>query len=159
MKRNRVLLIAAAVLANIFWLRVFDFSTTPRTDTLVENLNARLREESFDELYEQSSDHLHLNVRREQFVSRMKAVSARLKSVDGSLTFRRDPATEGFLDSSRLTDNSFMRLAVRQVGDKPHGFTLLMYWDGKGRFETLTVIPLAGDSADNRTSTILYYEE
>ena len=156
MKSNRILIITAAVLTNIFWLCVIDFR--PSTDKLVEDLNARLIEQSFEGLYDQSSDLLRLNVTKEQFVHRMKAAGARMRAVDPTLRFRRDRAQEESLDRVTGRYDSFQRRAIQRLGEEGKGVVVLSHWDGKGKFESLTLLPEPGAAAGYKVHTILYKE-
>ena len=150
-KRIRLLLLALFVVAPAAYLT----SCKANTDNLVQELTSNLREENFDGLYEQSSDLLHLNVSREQFVRRMKIAVTKLKAIDERLNFQRYREMETGLPD---TDDSISIRAVRKLEKGDKSARVLIYWDSKAKSNNLVVLPEPGTSKEYEVLTILYKE-
>ena len=69
--RPIIFLSAAAALLVVAVIGYLIFSK-PSKERLIQNLNAQLRAEKFEQLYEDADDSVHLNVDKEKFVKRMK---------------------------------------------------------------------------------------
>ena len=150
-KRIQLLLLALFVIASSAYLT----SCKANTDKLVQELASTLREENFDELYEQSSDLLHLNVTKEQFVRRMKIAAAKLKAIDEKLNFQRYREMEAALPA---TDESILMRAIRKIEKGDKSVSVLIYWDHQAKFNNLVVLPEPGTSKEHEVLTILYKE-
>lgn len=129
------------------------------TDRLLTRFNAQLKEEKFEELYDESSDHLHLNVAREEFVRRMKVAVGKLKSIDPELAFQtgRELETEIFGRSENDGSDHLMRLQRLKKNDVSVG--MLVYWDKGGIFPKFTdfgVIATGEDAHKYQTPSVSY---
>jgi len=126
-------LIALAVLS------FFNFSNLrrPNKERLIANLASRIREEKFEQLYEEADESIRLNVTKERFIQRMKFAAVRLKAIDAGLNFKRDTGLERTLSP----DDSILITAVEKLEGDGKTVTLLLSWNGKGNFYNLSVHP------------------
>jgi hypothetical protein len=69
-KAKRIILVTAALL--VVAIASHLIFSKPSKERLIKNLNSQLREEKFEQLYEEADDSVHLNVSKERFVKRMK---------------------------------------------------------------------------------------
>jgi hypothetical protein len=117
----------------------------PSKERLIKNLNSQLREEKFEQLYEEADDSVRLNVTKERFVKRMKMTVTKLKTIDQDLNFQRDTSMEnGFLGDDLLI-RSVQEL---EKGDK--SVSMLVHWDVDGKFFDMSVLPNSGTSEEFR---------
>jgi hypothetical protein len=115
----------------------------PSKERLIENLNLQLREEKFEQLYEEADDSVHLNVTKERFVKRMKSAVTKLKTIDQNLNFQTDTSVEnGFLGDDLLIRS----LHELEKGDK--SVLVLFHWDVDGKFFDMSVLPNPGTSEE-----------
>jgi hypothetical protein len=127
-----VLLLALAALS-FFW------HARPNKDRLVNTVTERLREGSFDRLYDESADLLHRNVTRERFVRRMREAVARMRAIDPGLNFKRDAPRERML--ADFGDESILMTAAERLEGQGGSASVLIDWDGEGNFHDLSVLP------------------
>src|SRR5262249_25951390 len=103
--------------------------TKPSKERLIKNLNSQLKEEKFEQLYEEADDSVHLNVTKERFVKRMKMAVTKLKTIDPNLNFQTDTSLEnGFLGDDLLIRS----VHELEKGDK--SVSVLFHWDVNGKF-------------------------
>lgn len=114
----------------------------PNKNRLAAKLIECLREERFEQLYEEGNDRLPLNVSKEKFVRRMKAATAKLKAIDPELNFKPNPSLESLL---RVNEReSYMLTAVKTLDGNGKSVSVFMYWTPKGEFFDLCVTPENG---------------
>lgn len=108
------------------------------TDRLFARFSEQLKEERFEEIYNESSDTMRVSVTKEEFVGRMKVAAAKLKEIDRDLSFRRDKEAEDFIDRVRLNSEGEISptlLKTYQILEKENKSVLVMvYWDNTGFF-------------------------
>lgn len=117
----------------------------PSKERLIKNLNSELREEKFEQLYEEADDSVRLNVTKERFVKRMKMAVTKLKAIDENLNFQKDTAREmGFLG-----DDPLIR-SVQELENGDKSVSVLVHWDVDGKFFDMSVLPNPGTSEEFR---------
>jgi hypothetical protein len=81
-------------LASFFFIALISFSCSiyynKANDQAVERLNAQIKQEKYDEIYSQSSEILRRSISKEEFVSKMKIATEKMKEFDDSLTWKKD---------------------------------------------------------------------
>lgn len=117
----------------------------PNKEKLLKELTSRLMEGKFEELYEEASGFVHSNVSKEEFVRRVKIATTKLKAIDGNLNFQTDRDAEMALTDD---DGSITIRAVQQLGEGDKFVTVLIYWNSKGEFFNLSVVPKSGTSKE-----------
>jgi hypothetical protein len=120
-------------------------ANSPSKDALTNQLNSRLREEKFAELYDEADDNVHLNVSKDKFVQRLKIAVRKLKAIDENLDFKRDlEAEKGFPGDRPLI------LVIQNLGKGDKAVEVMFHWDDEGQFFDLTVFPHLGTSEEFR---------
>jgi hypothetical protein len=113
-------------------------SGRPSKEELMSELNARLREGSFERLYDEADDLVHRNVTKETFVRRMRAAAAKLRDVDGGLNFRRNENIESALTPMGING---LTTVAQTLGEGGKAVIIVTRWDDAGRFVNLSVLP------------------
>lgn len=143
-QKARLIILLPVVLVAFVIAGHFIFST-PSKESLIKNVKSQLREEKFEQLYEEAADSVHFNVTKERFVKRMKMAVTKLKAIDENLNFQTDTATEmGFPDSDLLIRS------VQNLGQGEKSVSVLFHWDAKGKFYDMSVMPNPGTSEEFR---------
>lgn len=133
-----VALLVVAVVGNLIFSK-------PSKERLIQNFNSQLREEKFEQLYEEADDSIRLNVTKERFVKRMRMAVAKLKAIDENLDFQKDTAREmGFLSEDPLIR------CVQELENGDKSVSMLVHWDVDGKFFEMTVLPNPGTSEEFR---------
>jgi len=154
--RPIILLSAALLVVAVIGYLIF---SKPSKERLIKNLNSQLREEMFEQLYEQADDSVHLNVTKEKFVKRMKMALTKLKAIDENLAFRRDVATETLIrDAATETpsgkiiygDESLVLNAFQKLEKDGKSVIVCFDWSTEGKFRDLWVLPTQGTSEEYR---------
>jgi hypothetical protein len=153
MKSRPVILIPIVLLAiavSTFWI-----ASKPSKEKLIKKLNSQLREDKFEQLYEEASDNLHLNVTKEQFVQRMKKAVLKLKAIDKNLNLQRDIETEKMM---KITgdDESILITAFQKLEMDGKSVLVAFYWTPKGNFSDIQVFPNPGTSEEYRVYGVSY---
>ncbi|MDQ3847608.1 MAG: hypothetical protein M3261_01475 [Thermoproteota archaeon] len=132
----------------------------PSKERLIKNLTALLREEKFEQLYEEADDSVRSNVTKEKFVQRMKIAVAKLKAIDGNLNFQRDMETEESIKKimkgiDEDTESSLIKTYQKLEKD---GKSVLVdfYWTTKGNFFDIDAISTQGTSEEYRVHGVAY---
>src|SRR5687768_16727321 len=86
-KARPIILLPVALVVAVVGHLIF---SKPSKERLIKNLNSQLREEKFEQLYEEADDSVHLNVTKERFVKRLKMAVTKLKTIDQNLNFQTD---------------------------------------------------------------------
>jgi hypothetical protein len=120
----------------------------PDKDVLLGRLNAQLREEKFEQLYEGADGGLRYEWAKETFVRRMKVVVAKLKEIDPDLNLQRDSEAER--DHGLETDPPYSMMACQRLEKGDKSVLVLHSWNEKGEFHDLSVIPLSEASKKYR---------
>jgi hypothetical protein len=120
----------------------------PSKERLIENLNSQLREEKFEQLYEEADDLVHLNVTKEKFVRRMKIVVTKLKAIDENLAFQRDLETEKRVKAVTENDESVLLIAIENLEKDGKSVSVGLNWTSKGKFFDLWIQPTQGTSEE-----------
>ena len=115
----------------------------PTKETLVKNLTAQLREEKFEQLYEDADDSLRLNVTKERFVKRMRMAVTKLKAIDRDLNFQTDTVMEMALQGDDLLIRS-----VQKLEKDRKSVSVLIHWDTEGNFHEMSISPYQGTSEE-----------
>lgn len=113
----------------------------PSKDRLLAKMTECLREERFEQLYDEAGDNVRLNVSKEKFVRRMKAAAAKLKAIDPGLNFKPDAIMESLL---REDERSFMITAAKTLEGNGKSVSVLIYWTPKGEFFNISAVPGVG---------------
>ncbi|HEX8709431.1 MAG TPA: hypothetical protein VF723_14395 [Pyrinomonadaceae bacterium] len=145
-----IILIALLVLTVASYL-IF---SKPSTERLIKNLTVLLREEKFEQLYQEAEDSVRLNVTKEKFVQRMKIVVAKLKAIDEDLNFQRDDEAERMMKASR--DDSIQISAFQRLGKDNKAVLVSFYWTNEGNFRDMWVLPEAGTSEEYQVYGVSY---
>ena len=112
---------------------------------LAAKLISQLRQERFAELYDESSDMLHSNVAKGEFIQRMKIAVTKLKAIDENLNFERDWNFEKGLIGSR--DESLLVTSVHRLKKGDKDVVVVFYWeDDTEKFFDFGVLPYPGTS-------------
>ena len=114
----------------------------PSKESLLAKVNECLREENFGQLYDEAADTVHRNVTREKFVRRMNIAAAKLREIDGGLHFKRAVMIEQVISGH----DSDLLSAAQTLERDGKSVTILIHWDGKGRFFDISVLPKIGTS-------------
>lgn len=122
----------------------------PSKERLMKNLNSQLKEEKFEQLYEEASDLLRLNVDKEKFITRMKIAAAKLKAIDGNLAFQRDIETEKRIRAITEDDESVLLTVYQRLEKDNKSVLVSVSWTSKGKFLDLSVLPTQGTSEEYR---------
>ena len=138
-----VALLAVAVIGYLIFSK-------PSKERLIKNLNSQLREEKFEQLYEEADDFVRLNVTKEKFVKRMKMAITKLKTIDENLAFQRDIATEKSMGTINGEDESLSLTAFQKLEKEGKSVLVSFTWTGKGKFFDLWVMPTQGTSEEYR---------
>jgi hypothetical protein len=112
----------------------------PSKGELLDKLTSRLREEKFEQLYEEADDHVRLNVTRERFVRRMRAAVGKLKAIDPGLHFQQDAAVEHMFASYGLD----LITTARRLEGNGKSVMVLLHWNPEGEFSNINVTPSRG---------------
>lgn len=110
----------------------------PSKEKMISELNAHLREGSFERLYDEADVIVHRNVTEETFVRRMHAAVAKLRSVDEGLNFKRDEGSESVFTPHGIT--GFITV-VQTLGEGNKAVMIITRWADDGRFIHLSVLP------------------
>ena len=144
-----VLFIVAIICHSIF--------SRPNKELLIKDLNARLRDEKFEQLYEEADDSVRLNVTKERFVKRMKMTVAKLKALDANLVFERDRMTEKWMGRDGPVYYSIA--TIQKLKKDGKSVTVCFTWSEEGAFFDLSVHPSHGTSQEFAVPGVssLYY--
>lgn len=137
------------------------------SDRIFANLISKMKEGKYKDIYENSSDFLHLNADEEKFTERMKDALEKMKKADGDLNFERNREGESILKNmERETDKAVGRetpnnriLVIQQLGEGDNKVTVLLFWEHRGlfpKFNDLAVIPTNNERQDLRVKGIAY---
>ena len=156
-KARPIIFLSAAALLVVAVIGYLIFSK-PSKERLIQNLNAQLRTEKFEQLYENADDSVHLNVDKEKFVKRMKMALTKLKAIDEKLAFQRDVATETLIRDARegpsgtiiYGDESSFLTAYQKLEKNGKSAIVCFNWSTKGKFMDLWVLPTQGTSEEYR---------
>lgn len=106
--------------ASFFFIALISFSCSiyynKANDQAVERLNAQIKQEKYDEIYSQSSEILRRSISKEEFISKMKIATERMKQIDDSLTWKKDETA--LFDKSMYRDDNFSYRIVSKNGKK-----------------------------------------
>lgn len=133
-----LLLIALAVVSFLMPSPLMIGRGGPSKEKLVGELNARLREGSFERLYEEADGYVHRNVTKEEFVRRMNAAAAKLRDVDGGLNFKRNESIESALMPRGMTG---LTTVAQTLGAGDKAVIIVAHWADDGKFLNLSVVP------------------
>ena len=145
--RPIILLLVALLVVAVVGHLIF---SKPSKERLIKNLNSQLREEKFEQLYEEADDFVHLNVTKEKFVKRMKMAITKLKTIDENLAFQRDIATEKSIGTLNGNDESLLLTAFQKLEKDGKSVSVCFNWTGKGKFFDLWVMPTQETSQEYR---------
>ncbi len=109
----------------------------PSKSRMLDKLTSRLREEKFEQLYDEARDNVRLNVSKEKFVKRMKAAVAKLKAIDPGLNFQRDP----IMEKLHSAEEPGLPMASLKLQGNGKSVMVLFNWDREGRFIDMGVTP------------------
>jgi|SRR5215831_10731161 len=126
------------------------------TSELALRLKYQLRDGRFDELYDESSDFLHANVSRAEFIRRMKIVATKFKAVDPTLNMERDANLEKGLFGSR--DEETVRAAIYRLRKDDQSLTIMIDWDQNGKLWDLSAFPSDGLAEGCRIPGVTYQQ-
>lgn len=115
----------------------------PSKGRLFAKLTECLREERFEQLYEEANDSLPLNVSKKGFVRRMKATAAKLKAIDPKLNFKPNARMDDLLRGNNGRDAVLITVAKTLEGNGK-SVSVLISWNLKGEFFDLSVTPENG---------------
>ncbi|MET0645272.1 MAG: hypothetical protein ABW208_01540 [Pyrinomonadaceae bacterium] len=132
-KRSLPILIALSGLALISFL----VPVRPNKERLVARMTDCLREERFEQLYEEAGDNVHLNVSKEKFVRRMRAAAAKLKAIDPELKFQQDPVVERWIAG----DEKILLMAARKLERDGKSVSVIIQWNLEGEFVNISASP------------------
>ena len=113
----------------------------PNKADLIATLTSRLREEKFEQVYDDAGENVHLNVTEQTFVERMKTAVGKMKAIDPDLNIQKDISEEMLLKS-----DSLIIVSAHKLQKDGKSALVLFFWDTNGRFSDLSVSP------DNETS-------
>jgi len=111
-------------------------------DRAAERLNTQIKQERYDEIYNQSSESLRRSITKEEFNSKMKIATERMKEFDDSLTWKKDETAR--FDKSVFHAENFSYRIVSKNGNKTGikidwiesiklcGLSVVDYNDGNG---------------------------
>jgi|GEM_PF-6885756 len=146
MKNNSLIPISVFLLTAT--VSIYLIPVKPNKERLIKNLNSQLKEEKFEQLYEEACDLLRLNVTKEKFIKRMRIAAARLKAIDGNLAFQRDLETEKSIRWITDDDESVLLTAYQTLERNGKSVTVSISWTSEGKFFDLCVLPTRGTSQE-----------
>ena len=131
MSRKIVYLFLGAILIAALYLGF----TSYRNDTgrMLTKFNSQLKEEKFEELYDESSETVHLNVTKEEFVRRMKVAVRKLKNIDQDLNFQTGEHIEREIFLAE-EDNTYSFRSVQKLEKDNISAVISIYWQNSGIF-------------------------
>ncbi len=134
-------------LASFFFITLISFSCSvyynKANDQAVERLNSQIKQEKFDEIYSLSSEILRRSISKEEFISKMKIATERMKEFDDSLAWKKDETA--LFDKSIFHAENFSYRIVSKNGKKTGiqidwnesfrlcGLSVVDYNDGNGK--------------------------
>jgi hypothetical protein len=123
----------------------------PNKADLVATLTSRLREEKFEQLYDDTWENVRLNVTKQKFVERMKIAVGKMKEIDQDLNFQKDISEEMLLksDSGRFVSAHKLQKDGKSV-------LVFFFWDENGGFSDLGVSPDEGTSDEYAVYGVSY---
>mgnify|MGYP001462710450 CR=1 FL=1 len=125
------------VLVTFVLLSAFACSTYYKkaNENAVEKLNAQIKKEKYDEIYSQSSEILKRTISKEEFNSKMKIATERMKEFDDSLTWKKDETA--LFDKSISRDDNF---SYRIVSKNEKKTGIQINWNESFRLCGLSVV-------------------
>ena len=106
---------------------------------LAENFRVQIKNERFEQIYDESSDFVHLNSTKDEFVKKLAKAVAKMKEADPELNWRDnfDIGDSSGIENTRI----FIR---KELGQKPDQVAVLIdYWidkNGHPKFSGLDLI-------------------
>ena len=136
-------------------------------DKLFANLIEQMNEGKYEDIYENSSELLRLNVDKAEFSERMNNVYRKLKQTDGKLNFRRDKEEEtSIFKIQRNSDEAVSRSSpntqnfiIERLGNGDDEITVMIFWDKNGlvpKFSDIAIFPNNDQRQDLRVVGLLY---
>jgi hypothetical protein len=154
---RKIIYILSAALALISFYAVFSLYRN-NTDRLFANLNERLKEEKFEDLYSESSDYVKSSFTKREFVEKMKEAVSKMRRIDGNLNFQRDKGWEQTTPADFPKEQGF-KFTVQKITNNDSSAFVIVYWDDKGffpKFENITISK--SDDSNNRWSDEYEFE-
>jgi hypothetical protein len=165
--RNWKILLSIAILALGFVAFLGYVSRESDPDRLFAALIKQMQKGNYEDIYENSSDLLQLNVNKAEFTQRMSEALRKIKQVDGELNFRRDKEEEtSIFTIQRNSDKAIGRsspntqnFVIERLGNGGNEIMVMVFWDEKGlfpKFGDLTILPINNERQDLRVKGIVY---
>jgi hypothetical protein len=119
----------------------------PSKSALLDHVTSRLRDEKFEQLYEEAAGSVHQSVSREKFVRRMKAVASKLKAIDAGLNFKPNQVMEQ-LDGMFPEDKAILISSFQTLEGNGKTASVHLHWNPEGEFYDLGVVYYDGTPAE-----------
>ncbi len=132
MKKKIIFLFLGAAMLTSIYLGFKSYRNN--TDRLLAEFNSKLKEGRFEQLYDESSNSVHLNVTKDEFVRRMRVAVSKLKKIDENLNFQTSKQIETEIFGHEERDNSFSFRRVQRLNNANVSATILIYWHNEGIF-------------------------
>ncbi len=133
---------------------VYLISSKPDKNRLVLKVNSQIREEKFDEIYDEAWDNLHLNVTKEEFIRRMKVAVSKLRTIDADLNFQRDSEWEQMMNFNR--EERYAMSAYQKLEKDGKSVLVSFWWNGKGEFMDISVMATGETSKEYNVYGVSY---
>lgn len=116
------LVVSSVVLVLATYWGIENYQQNP--DRLLARLIQQMKEERFEELYDESDGLVKKNVGKNEFVRRMRDAVGKLKEIDPHLNFQKNP----FLDSLIKPHYLGMSTAVAKLENENYSVVLIASW-------------------------------
>jgi len=112
-------------IGSIFLLTILSCSIDYKeaNDKAVEKLNAQVKAEKFEEIYNNSSEITRSTISKSEFVERMKKAVEKMKEVDKTLNWQKIESEENF-----YKDNPVSETSVRKLAKNGKTIGIFIYW-------------------------------
>lgn len=120
---------------------------------MLTRFNSQLREEKFEDIYDEASDSVHLNVNKEEFVRRMKVAVGKLKSIDKELAFQTGREIEWEVFGHSEYDDSSQFRRVQKLEKENISVGMLVYWENSGLFPKFNDFAVVGGEYSQKYRT------
>lgn len=123
---NRFFLIVLIIFVFLFFIGCLSFAKK-NPALLAEKLRWQLKNEKFEQIYDEASNDVHSNITKQEFIEKMKRLVSEMRTFDKELNWKNNYDL-GYSSQVDHFDKSNFYSAFRELGEESSDITILMYW-------------------------------
>lgn len=97
-------------------------------ESLAEKLRQQLKNREFGKMYDEASEHMHINATKEEFIDRVSKIVEEMERVDKDLNWQGDNTLGKTTEVDKYVTNKYYA-AYKKLGEDTQKITVFITWE------------------------------